>query len=166
MVTNEIGPEVEMVLTEASRASVWIPWYFKQGTLTAITAPLFLILVYSVADSAFRAVIQVLALARATHAVFGFALAFLITSFAWVPAICPPILYYSIIKGLPGLWLRPDASRRVRIFYSLVVLVVFSLAAELIGRGIGRGVGWIADRDPCAAFAAGVTGAKLPINCH
>ncbi len=83
----------------------------------------------------------------------------------WVPVILPPVLYYSLIKNLPGLWLRPDASGRTKVFSSLAVLILLPLAAHLVYHGVTLGIGWIADRDPCAAFAAGVTGSKPPVNC-
>jgi hypothetical protein len=163
--TQSIDFEAEATLAEASRASVWIPWYFRRGVLTIITCPLFLFLAYCIAVSALGAAVQGLALLRATYAVFGFIGAFLALSFGWVPVILPPVLYYSLVKNLPGLWLRPDASGRTKVLSSLAVLVFLPLAAYLIYHGVALGIGWIADRDPCAAFAAGVTGSKPPINC-
>jgi hypothetical protein len=164
-VANEFEPEPETVLTKASKASVWIPWYFRQGALTLVTAPLFLFLVYCIAISAFGAVIQGLALLRASYAVFGFIGAFIAASFGWVPVILPPILYYSLMKNLPGLWLRPDTSRLAKMAFSLAVIVLLPLAAYVIYHSVGWGIGWVADRDPCAAFSAGVTGSKPPVNC-
>jgi hypothetical protein len=165
IVSKELEHEPEAVLAKASRASVWIPWYFKRGALTILTVPLFLFLVYCIAVSAFGAVIQGLALLRASYAVFGFIGAFILVSVGWVPVILPPVLYYSLIKNLPGIWLRPDAARRAKIFSSLAVLVLLPLVASLVYHGVAWGIGWIADRDPCAAFSAGVTGSKPPVNC-
>jgi hypothetical protein len=45
IVAKEFERELETVLTKASRASVWVPWYFKRGVLTLATALLFLFLV-------------------------------------------------------------------------------------------------------------------------
>ena len=165
VVANEIEREPERVLTEASKASVWIAWYFKRGTLTLVTAPLFLFLGYCIAISAFGAAIQGLALLRASYAVFGFIGVFMaVFFFGWAP-ILPPILYYSLMKNLPGTWLRSDISRRTKVFSSLAVIVLIPLAAYLISHGVAWGIGWIADHDPCAAFSAGVTGSKPPVNC-
>jgi hypothetical protein len=157
--------EAEATLAQANRASVWIPWYFRRGALTLLTAPLFLLLVYCVAVSTFGAVIQGLALLRATHAVFGFIGAFIALSVGWIPAILPPVLYYSLIKNLPGLWLRSDASGPAKMLSSLAVLVLLPLAAFLVYHSVAWGIGWIADRDLCAAFAAGVTGSESPVDC-
>lgn len=163
--TNEIVGEAERVLSDARKASVWIPWYFKRGIFTFITAPLFLFLCYCIAISIFGSVLQGLALVRASYAVFGFFGAFVALSFGWIPVILPPVLYYSLIKNLPGLWLRPDASRRNRLISSFAVIILIPLAAYLIFHGTVYGIGWIADHNPCAAFAAGVTGSRPPINC-
>jgi hypothetical protein len=69
------------------------------------------------------------------------------------------------MKNLPGLWLRPDASRLAKMAFSLAVIVLLPLAAYVIYYSVGWGIGWVADRDPCAAFSAGVTGSKPPVNC-
>ena len=95
---NEIDGEAEKVLANSGKASVWIPWYFKRGALTLVTAPLFLFLCYCIAISVFGSVIQGLALLRASYAVFGFIGAFIAVSFGWIPVILPPVLYYSLIK--------------------------------------------------------------------
>lgn len=153
----------------ASRATVWVPWflwYFKRGPLTLLTGPLFLFLVYCIGLTAFSAIVQGLALFRVSAVIFGFIGAFLALVIGWIPVFLPPVLYYSIAKSLPGLWLRPDTSTRHKILVSVAWLVLTPLAAYLIQYAVSLGVGWIADRDPCAAFAAGVTGSRLPINCR
>jgi hypothetical protein len=165
MVATENEREPERVPTDASKASVWIPWYFRRGALTPVTAALFLLLGVCIAISAFGAVIQGVALLRASHAVFGFVGAFVAVLFGWIPIVLPPILYYSLMKNLPGVWLRPDATRRTKAFSSLVVIVLLPLAAYIIYHGVVWGIGWIADHDPCAALSAGVTGSKPPVNC-
>jgi hypothetical protein len=164
-VLQNLQHEPEAVLADAGRATVWVPWYFRQGALTFLTAPLFLLLVFFVAVSAFGAFIQGLALVRASYAVFGAVGALIAISFGWVPIITPPALYYSLVKNLPGLWLRPDASRRAKIFSSITVLLLLPLGAYLVYHAVAWGIGWLADRDPCTAFAAGVTGSKPPVNC-
>lgn len=155
----------EAVLSEASRASVWVSWYFKRGLLTILTVPLFLFLVYAIAVSALGVVVQGYALLRVSGAVFGFVGAFIAISVGLIPIILPPVLYYSLAKNLPGLWLRPDTSRRAKILMSLAVLILLPLGAYLIHHAVSFSITWIADHDPCAAYAAGVTGSKPPVNC-
>jgi len=164
-VSKEFVSEPETVLANVSSAFVWIPWYFKRGALTVVTAPLLLYIVFCIAVSTVGAVVQGLSLLRASYAVFGIIGAFIAISFGWIPVIMPPVLYYSLIKNLPGLWLRPDASGRAKILSSLAVLVLLPLGAYLVYHVVAWSIGWIADRDPCASFSAGVTGSKPPINC-
>jgi hypothetical protein len=133
-----------VVLADANRALVWVPWYFRQGALTSLTAPLFVFLVFCIAVSAFGAAIQGLALVQASYAVFGAVGALIAISFGWVPVIMPPVLYYSLIKNLPGLWLRPDASRRAKIVSSFTVLVLLPLGSYLVYHAVASGIGWIA----------------------
>ena len=166
MVATDNEGEPERVLTEASKASVWIRWYFRRGALTPVTAALFLLLSACIAISAFGAVIQGIALLQASHAVFGFVGAFVAVLFGWIPIVLPPILYFSLMKNLPGVWLRPDASRRTKAFSSLAVVVLLPLTAYLVYHGIAWGIGWIADHDPCATLSAGVTGSNPPANCQ
>jgi hypothetical protein len=165
IVSEKRSQDPDAVLADAGRASVWIRWYFRQGVLTVLTAPLFLLLVFFLVGSAFGAVVQGLALVRASYAVFGAVGAFIAVSFGWIAVIMPPILYYSLIKNLPGLWLRPDASRNTRILTSLAVILLLPLGAYFVFHAVAWGIGWIADRDPCAAFSAGVTGSNPPVNC-
>ena len=155
----------EETLTNASRASVWIRWYFKRGAFTLLTAPLLVFLAYCVAVSTLGAYVHGVALLRASYAIFGFIGAFIAASVGWIPVIAPPILYYSLVKNLPGVWLRSDATTREKIVSSALVLILFPLSAYLTYHAVTWGIGWIADRDPCASFAAGVTGSQLPINC-
>jgi hypothetical protein len=155
----------EAVLARANRASVWVSWYFRRGPLTIVTVPLFLLLVYSTVVSAVGSLVKGLALLRASYAVFGAFGALAALSVGWVPVIMPPVLWYGLTKHLPGLWLRPDASRRTKVVTSIAVLASLPLAAYLIHHVVVLAIGWIADRDPCAALAAGVTGSKPPTKC-
>ncbi len=82
-----------------------------------------------------------------------------------IAAITPTVLWYSLIKNIPGVWLRPSGSRTARIATTIGVLIAMPLITTLIYTANGYAIGWIADRDPCAAFAAGVTGSKPPEDC-
>jgi len=148
------------MLANASRINVWLPWYFKQRLLTVLTVPIFLMLVYCMAVSVVGSAVHGYALLRASRAVFGLWGVIFVVVIGWLPVLLPPVLYYSLAKNLPGLWLRPDAPIREKLLASLAVIVLLPLAAWLIYIGMTYGIGWIADRDPCAALAAGVTGSK------
>lgn len=161
MATQVDPPE----LVAADRASVWIKWYFTRGALTILTLPLVLLLVSATGIAIFGAVVQAYALFRVSWAVFGLLGTALIVAGGWIPLIIPPALYYSLLKNLPGLWIRRDASVRAKILWSAVLVVAMPLCAHLIYQAIALGIGWIADQDPCAAFEAGVTGSIPPTNC-
>lgn len=158
-------PAGAAVLARANRASVWVPWYFRRGLFAILTVPLFLFLVYSIVLSAVGSLVKGVALLRASYAVFGIVGAFAVFSIGWIPVIMAPVLWYSLTKHLPELWLRPDASTRAKVFTSIGVLVSLPLAAYLIHHVVVLAIGWIADLDPCAALAAGVTASRPPTKC-
>jgi hypothetical protein len=145
--------------------SGWLSWYFTRGVLTVVTLPLFLLLAYSVASASLGALLQWLGAVRVTWAVVGAVPALLVAFVVWIPAILPPALYYSLLKNLPGLWLRPEASTSGKLALSAGVLIALPALAWLVSAALGSGIGWMADRDPCAAFAAGVTGSVRPVGC-
>jgi len=152
-------------LTAAERVSVYFPWYFTRGVATLITAPLFVLFVFALAVSVVGAILQFIALARVTWAVWGWFGATLVLLGAWIPIIIPPSLYFSLLKSFPGLWIRRDASTPMKLAGSVFVIVVFPLIAYVTYKAISLGIGWIADRDPCASLEAGVTGSIVPSNC-
>jgi len=160
---SEFEPDPEII--EADDASGWVAWYFKQGALTLVTAPLFLILVAGVASEAYGAIIHALALVRASYAVFGFFGAFISVSFGWIPVILPPVCYYSLVSSLPGTWRDRDSTRRAKIWTTITVIILLPLAASLIDYGVSWSIGRIADHNPCAALSAGVTGSKPVGKC-
>jgi hypothetical protein len=144
---------------------IWISWYFNRGIATLITGPLFLLFVAGFAISVFDAVIQGIGLGRANRAAFGFVGEFVGFPIGWIPIIIPPTLYYYLAKSLPCLWLHSDASRRIKILMSIIIIVLIPLGAELVSSGVVWSIGWVADHNPCAALSVGVTGSNPPINC-
>lgn len=135
-----------------------ISWYFTRGVVTVITAPLFVLLAYCFVVSALGAALQALALLQVTGAVWGFIGVLPVVLFGWIAVILPPVLYYSLLSNLPFLWIRPDGPGWMKVLVSSAVLIFFPIAAHSISSGVSWGISWIADHDPCAAFAAGVTG--------
>lgn len=146
-------------------AKTWFLWYFRRDGWSLITIPLFLLFTFALATSIVGALVHSLALLRATYAVWGFVGSFLVISIGWVIVIIPPSLYYSLMKNVPGAWMRRDVGVGTKLAASAFVIVVFPLFAYLVYHAITFGIGWIADRDPCAAYAAGVTGSIVPVNC-
>jgi hypothetical protein len=146
--------------------SAWLPWYFGRGLRTFVTLPLFLLLAFALLTSAFGALVQWLAAVRVSWALMGVVGGLVVACVVWLPAIISPALYYSLLKNLPGLWSRPDASAGTKLAMSVGVLVGMPLIAWVVSAALGWGIGWMADRDPCAAFRAGVTGSVEPTACE
>jgi hypothetical protein len=149
-----LSHNAEISLVETNSALGWVRWYFTARAITLLTGPLFFMLSLAFLDSATHALFQTIAFLRVTHAVFGALSVMLVAVFGLlglVPLILPPILFYSLLRNLPGLWPRRDAPRRHKLVMCIVVLVGLTSAALIIQRGTGLGIGWIADRTPCAA---------------
>lgn len=163
--TNNEKHKIDLLLEQAGKAKVWIPWYFKRGFFTFLTAPLFILIALSLATSIAGAVVQEISILRVTRAVFGVPVFLTAIFFGWIPVILPPAIMYSLIKNFPGLWLRPDTSKRQKLFGTLLVVVLLPLIAQIIYSVITFGIGWVADKNPCAAYRAGVIGSKLPTDC-
>jgi len=144
--------------------AIWLPWYFKRGSLSLLTIPVFLFLAWGFFDLIWAGIIYFLALTRASGAVFGNVATFAAWSFAWIPAFAPAILYYSLLKNLPGVWLRRDVTSKsyAKLGVTVGMLILLVGAAEAITKANSYAIAWIADRDPCSAYRAGVTGNILP----
>jgi len=84
--------------------------------------------------------------------------------FAWIPAFAPAILYYTLLKNLPGVWLRRDVTTKsfAKLGVTVGMLILLVGVAEGITKANSYAIAWIADRDPCAAFKAGITGSIPP----
>lgn len=146
------------------RIAIWLPWYFKRGSLSILTVPVFLFLAWGLFHLIWAGVIYSLALTRVSGAVFGRVVGSVIWAFAWLPAFAPAILYYSLLKNLPGVWLRRDLTTKAyaKLGVTVGMIILFVGAAEAITKANSYAIGWIADRDPCASYKAGVTGSILP----
>ena len=156
---------VQDSLTQVSQSTVWLAWYFRRGLVNIITIPLFFLLSAALAMAVFAALIQGYAFMRVLKTIYGFTGLLGFFFVGWFPVIVPPTLYYSVLKNIPGLWLRPDATRKARIIITVAILVAFPLISHFVHQGTAFCIGWVADRDPCAAFEAGVTGSKPPVDC-
>jgi hypothetical protein len=157
--------EVDASVSESEKASVWIPWYFHRKGYTLLTGALFIGLILHLTDRIYVSVIQGFAMLRASAAVFGFWGALIALSVGPGLLLIPPAITYSLLKGLPGLWRRPDASRLAKLSWTLILLVALPSVGEGVARGSGHLIRWIADQKPCAAIAAGVTSSKVPVDC-
>jgi hypothetical protein len=134
-----------------------------------LKVPLFLVLGWGVYYSGKAGWVLFTALVRASGAVFGAGGGFLAAVIGWIPTLLPLFLYYSLLKNIPGTWLRRDDNMTTagRLGWTVGILVLFIVLAELTFIGDAKLVAFIADRNPCAAFRAGVTGdVPLPRDCR
>jgi hypothetical protein len=144
--------------------SVWLPWYFRRSWASILTVPLFFFLAYGAYISAKGGVFLFLAFVTASGAVFGFSGAFLAVCVGWIPALAPLVFYYTLLKNIPGTWLRRDVKMKAAAKFAVTVgmLILFTGLAELVFVVSPHAIAWIADRDPCASLRAGITGSVPP----
>jgi hypothetical protein len=140
--------------------SIWLPWYFTQRALSALTIPLFIFLLAEWLECVWAGCIYYPAMVRASGAAFGGIAAFIAVLFAWIPAFAPAVIAYSLLPNVPGLWIRRDLTTRtsMKVGGILGMLILFFTIAEAISAGDRYAIRWIADRNPCASFKAGITG--------
>ena len=140
-----------------------IRWWFTRGGLSLLTIPVFLILLAGTLDAFFQGGIQTLAYLRVTKAVWGW-LGFVAFLFIWpFSLLMPGALWWAAIKSTPSIYLQGLAnSRRWAVGQFIVTIVLLVALSTFMQWGHGKFIGWIADRNPDAAYQAGVTGSVPP----
>jgi hypothetical protein len=136
-------------------------WFITRTRALPVKLLLLAWLLYAVVVSALGSFVKIAAAAKVTMAVFGVFL----TAVAF-PLLCALIIGAVILFGTPliatpRLWhsSRPKAAK---IALTLVLVVGTAVAGTALQKASVWAIGWIADRDPCAALRAGVTGSKPP----
>ena len=122
-----------------------ILWYWTRGIYNILTIPAFLILCFMMVNHAFSGVIQTFALFVAAKQAWGFWGFVAATCFWPLPLLMPAGMYYSLLKNLPGLWMRLDATLAAKIRTSVGVCLLFPLMAYVIFKGCAYAIAWIAD---------------------
>lgn len=140
---NYYTTETQNAIDISNNFRIWLPWYFKNGFYTLLTAPLFIFIVYCLAVSGFGAFVQAMALLTISKE-FGVFGTLLIFSICWFPIMVPAI-YYSLMKNFPGLWIRGDTNTKMKIFMSVGILIALPLLAFLMYHALGIGISWLAD---------------------
>ena len=143
----------------------WARWYFSTGPWIVLTALLFLSLLMEFLVVVFGACVQGFALFRVLWAVWGVPGVILLLAVGWWPIVAPPAIYYQMLKSLPEIWSETRDTVVARVALSVVVLGVGIGMSEIVSGFNKYSIGWIADRDPCKAEAAGVIGSEVPENC-
>jgi hypothetical protein len=136
-----------------------IVWWFTRGAVSVITIPVFLILLAGTLGAFFQGGIQTLAYLRVTKAVWGW-LGVVGCLFIWLfswSLFRARQIWWLAIKATHGMEAAPMS--RGQGVVTVIILVAFSTFMQL---GHGKIISWIADRDPDAAYRAGVTGSRPP----
>lgn len=133
-------------------------WWFSLDFWLVLKVPCFLFLVYQSLFTLWMSLLQTYGFCLALWAVWGWFGVFLIVMLAWI------VLFWFIwIPNIVALGCLTDTHR------SFVVLRRTRAALALAGRVLllsalfwcnGYIVGWIADRNPEASYAAGIIGSK------
>jgi hypothetical protein len=138
----------------------WVAWYLRPRAAMVLTLPLALLLVVATLNASALAAIQGYALVRASWAVYGVLGVLAVLVVGWAPVLLPPLFYFAASKSIPPLWFRGRA-----VGATIAVLVAVPLLAYLTSECVGIAIGWVADQDPCAALAAGISGRIPPAGC-
>jgi hypothetical protein len=162
---EKIGPKIEIGSA--------IAWYFRRGWLRLITIPLFLYLMLGLLLAVWTGVIQFFAGLRAVGLLVRLLTGLVVPDlFIWFffpfPGgilLIPVWLWYLLLKGTPELWSSPKRRPGARTAVWLSLFVGVQLIAWFVHAGVSHGIGWIADRDPCLAIEAGLTGSQMAENC-
>ncbi|WP_426014073.1 hypothetical protein [Caulobacter sp. DWR2-3-1b2] len=139
--------------------------YFRMGLASVLTVPLFFWLVYCVVVSVVGALTLIIVGFKASWAVGGIIGVFLCFGPFLFLCVISPFLYLGLLNALPPIWTDTATSTGRKIGSTVITVVTVSLVASGAHWVGTRAVGWVADLNPCASYAAGVTGSKSVENC-
>src|SRR5712671_7417338 len=129
-----------------------IAWWFNRGSFSAITIPVFFILLSGTVSAYIYGGIQTIAYAKVLDAVWG-GWGIVCFLFVWpFSLLIPGAFWWAAIKITPSVYrVESEANtRKVGIYLAVrmvVLLVGFSLVLQW---GNGKIIGWIANRNPDA----------------
>jgi hypothetical protein len=166
--TSEVKVEPRIEIASA------IAWYFRRGWVRLVTIPLFLYLMFGLLLAVWTGLIQFYAGLKAIGLIARLLTGLVVPDlFIWLlfpfPGgilLIPVLLWYLLLRGTPALWSSPKRRPGTKIAVWLSLFVGVQLIAWFIHSGVSHGIGWIADRDPCLAIEAGLTGSQMAENCN
>jgi len=136
-------------------------WFFAWTAALPIKLLLLAWLLYAAVIAVLGAFVKIGAAANVSVAVLGVLATALVFPLLLGLIIGAVAAYAAPLVVLPCLWRGPRP--RGTKFGLTVGVVIGTALAGLVLNGIAvRGIVWIADREPCAAFRAGVTGSVRP----
>ncbi len=136
-------------------------WFFTRTAALPVKLLLLAWLVYAVVVAAVGALLKLTAAAKVTMAVLGVLATTIVFPILLALIVGAVVAYALPLAVVPRLWHAP---RRTFVNLGLTVSVVLGsgLAGLILNKAAVSGIGWIADREPCAALRAGVTGSAPP----
>jgi hypothetical protein len=140
-----------------------IAWWFKKGGASFLTIPVFLLLAVGTVGAFIQGGIQTIAYVKVTKAVwgwFGLGAYFFLWPFSLLTA---GLMFWSAIAAPPAVLKEDEPTPKITSFFiTLFLVVLFVVSGEFVSWINGKAIGWIADRNPDAAYSAGVTGSIPP----
>lgn len=136
-------------------------WFVTRTAALPVKLLLLGWLLYATVLAALGALVKIAAAAKVAMAVLGLLATAVIFPILFAVIIGGVVAYAAPLVAVPRLW-QQRRSRAVNVTLTLGLVVGSAVAGYVLNVAAVRGIGWIADRDPCAAFRAGVTGSVPP----
>jgi len=118
-------------------------------------------LLYATVFSAFGAFVKVAAAATVIMAVLGLIATVVLFPILLGVIIGSVVAYAAPLVAVPRVW-QSGCSRAVSIGLTFVLVVGCAVAGWALDFAAARAITWTLDRNPCAAYRAGVTGSVRP----
>jgi hypothetical protein len=136
-------------------------WFIARTAALPVKLLLLAWLLYATVVAALGALVKIGAAAKVTMAVLGVFATVVVFPILLAVILGGVVAYAAPLVVVPRLW-RQRSSRAKNVALTIGLVVGSGLAGDGLGIAAGRTISWVADRDPCAAFRAGVTGSVRP----
>lgn len=142
-----------------------IAWWFTRGMWSLITIPIAIFLMMGCIYAFIYGGIQTLAYFHVLRAVIGFWGVIIFLIVAPFSLLVPGFIWWAAIKDIPKVIQAEARTRASAAGYFIAGLIFLVGVASGIQWIHGQAICWIADRNPDAAYRAGVTGSEqMPVN--
>lgn len=136
-------------------------WFFTRSAALPVKLVLLAWLLYATVVAALGALVKVAAAAKVSMAVLGLLATAVIFPILFAVIVAGVVAYAAPLVAVPRLW-QQQRSRAKNVALTVGLVVGSGLAGDVLGAAAARTISWVADRDPCVAFRAGITGSVRP----
>ena len=150
------------VLNQPVRLAVLVRWYFLSRGSRAVTVSLLAALIAGFVLAFMRSVQQWLAFVLLINSCFGW-MGTLWSCLLWFVLFVPPVFYYSLLKSIPKLWMMPEATRAMKMGFTIGICVLYPLCAALLFYMNDKLITWVS-RKECRSRPGTVLTRKQTIN--